>query len=301
MILHTRTRRVGFSLIELLVVIAIIAILVSLSLAAAMKIITVMPRTQSNYEIGKLQQSLQAAQQAYNGLQTLPSQLVLYNNLASYNSAAPGTPAYNTGQALNVMFGSRFLRSGSTVSWDGTPQMIGAAANPAYLPNASFTLEGDQALVFYLGGIPTTSGGANQCLGFSNNPVDPTAAGGTRIGPFYQFPSSRLIKLAHTTNGNATNAFFSFVDPYQKNQPYAFFGTTAVNVYSADCPTLGVAPYFQGTQFFNPNTFQIISAGADGQFGPGGASWSTTAGALNAPTRDNQSNFAVGTMATGQS
>jgi prepilin-type N-terminal cleavage/methylation domain-containing protein len=305
MIRSTRKRRAGYTLIELLVVIAIIALLVALSVGAVMRIITVQPRTQASYEIGKLQQSLQTAQQTYQGA-SLPGKLYLDNNIANYRTAAPGTLQFQTALVLGNMFGPRFIKNGATLSngWDGT----GTASGP-------FILEGDQALVFYLGGIPNTNGGANQCLGFSNNPLDPTATGGTRIGPFYQFPSSRLIKWPHPA-GNKSGNFFSFLDPYlpskagNVNQPYAYFGANGPNNYNAagDCPTLVILPYYQTAgvapntyaQYFNPNTFQIISAGADNNFGTGGGVWSSTSGTSDGPTKDNQTNFTKDTLVNPQ-
>jgi hypothetical protein len=183
------------------------------------------------------------------------------------------------------MFPRLMKKTGGTwatvTSWNGGTV---AAADP-------LVLEGQQCLVFYLGGIPSTAGGQNQCLGFSDNPTDPTGATvSKRIGPFYQFDPTRLSL-------SSTNGFFSYLDPYAKGttgQPYAFFGTgTNANSYNStsDCPSLGISPYYQGTQYFNPKTWQIISAGPDRNFGAGGALWTPSGGTSDIPTRDNLTNF----------
>jgi hypothetical protein len=69
-------------------------------------------------------------------------------------------------------------------------------------------------------------------------------------------------------------------------------------------PYFETAPGVQPVRFLNPNTFQIISAGADGVFGNGGA-WNPPQITLDQgwtdilhpqPTKDNQSNFNGGGM-----
>src|SRR5262249_39129224 len=139
-------------------------------------------------------------------------------------------------------------------------------------------LEGDQCLVFFLGGIP----GDKIFLGFSTNQQNPTAAGGERI-KFYEFKPSRL------TNNN--NIFYSYNNPFDEfAKPYAYMGAyRAQNEYNSllnayglgfgvpDCFSLGVNPYAtfwpsapgQVVRFVNPDSFQLISAGADGNFGAG--------------------------------
>src|SRR5262249_55601642 len=147
--------------------------------------------------------------------------------------------------------------------------------------------------VFYLGGVPDSSG---KMSGFSTDPKNPLTGGGDRIGPFFEFQANRLKQL-----GNV--GYFGYVDQFGKGVPYAFFGTTAPNGYSTfggdDCydtvnnvgldgqpGTTAVLPALPGglvlgayydsikataspplTSYFNPNLFQIISAGNDGKFG----------------------------------
>lgn len=158
--------------------------------------------------------------------------------------------------------------------------------------NDGAILSGDQCLVFFLGGI-TDEGG---CRGFSTNPTNPTQKGGSRT-PTYDFEPSRLIR--------GSNGYYSYRDVFGE-QPYAFFSThNTRNGYnrfgSSDCQSLDVWPYVESliptTQYWKPDTFQIISAGADRQFGSGSAlpdrkTWTPqSARTIDPPGRDDQTNF----------
>src|SRR5262245_36947772 len=130
-------------------------------------------------------------------------------------------------------------------------------------------LEGDQCLVFFLGGIPTAN--PPGCLGFSTNERNPAQPGGDRRGPFFegfQANPNRLVQI----HGNA---FYSYLDSYGM-KPYAYFSSHkdkkpgGYNRYGGtDCAALGVWPYAKELnptpQYWNPNSFQIISAGRDGR------------------------------------
>jgi prepilin-type N-terminal cleavage/methylation domain-containing protein len=306
------TRRPAFTLIELLVVISIIAILISLLAAAVMKVLGTGPKVQTQTEISKLHESLQVAAQGYNGLDYFPSKLVLYNDMQKYQTDT-STDAQRTADVLRKMFGPRLLmKTGNTynkVDW------AGRSPRPGTFANDTFTLEGQQCLVFYLGGIPEITGTAPnrqfQCLGFSSNPNEPTelpSASTTkfgRLGPYHQFPSSRLS--TDFSSNNATNRFFCFLDPF--GVPYAFFGTTGANnsyidycPNAKDLPPTGTGqaphPYYQGsganTKYFNPSTWQIISAGPDKIWAvnTSGYQWDPTQGATDKYTKDNMTNFA---------
>ena len=84
-------------------------------------------------------------------------------------------------------------------------------------------------------------------------------------------------------------------------QTYGYFSCyKTVNGYgrygSTDCPTLGggILPYGVTGAFLNPSTHQIISAGRDKTFGPGGAWVAATASDFyppGSPGADDQANF----------
>jgi hypothetical protein len=179
--------------------------------------------------------------------------------------------------------------------------------------NGPWVLEGEQCLVFYLGGIQSTASGTPQCLGFSTNTMNPAMAGGARKGPYFNFMSSRLVPLS-SVNPNAS-PFFAYVDAWQVTKypppvpanytlrfpkPYAYFSTRGTNNgYSADCPSLGAAPYGDGAGNFTfSNKYQIISAGQDGVFGNG--VWNPAAGPTDQFGRDDQANFSSRILAAGQ-
>ena len=301
-----RQARSAFSLIELLIVIAIIALLVGLTTAAVQRVRIVAVRTQTANDITKLADGLQAAMKRYNDATVLPSKLVLFNQLNRYTTNPPvgETPAdtelrKRSGETLSRMFGPRLLRNGTYVSWDG-------AASPA---DSKTVLEGQQCLVFYLGGVQVTTGSALTCVGFSTDPLNPMKLGGERNWPFFDFKSARLLS-ANAPFAFGTNAFFVYLDPYRKAgdplaKPFVYFSTTnAPNNYSpygsSDCPSLGIAPYQSAAGFVNPSGFQIVSAGENGKFGIGGTTFDPKFGSSDPDTIDNQTNFSQTVLAAPQ-
>jgi hypothetical protein len=167
-------------------------------------------------------------------------------------------------------------------------------------------LEGDQCLVFFLGGIPS-NGAIPACLGFSTNPTDPTSPLNSQSGLLFEFESSRLVALHR-------NRFYSYLDPY-RNQPFAYFSSYGIrNGYNrywsqfrnSDCPMLGVWPYAASlgppVEYLNPNSVQIVSAGTDRQFGAGavlpvGQAWTpATAHQIDRAGSDDLSNFCDGVL-----
>ena len=135
----------------------------------------------------------------------------------------------------------------------------------------------------------------NSCIGFSTNATNPMLTTGAFNAPYFDFPASQLFAVPSQTENLRSSKFYTFVDPY--GSPYAYLssrgGAGGVNnTYSADCSLLpypnangalagfaNVIPYQripasnQQTNFYNPQGFQIISAGyetivASGQFSP---------------------------------
>jgi type II secretory pathway pseudopilin PulG len=302
-----KTRRhwqTAFTLIELIVVVIIIVLIMSLLLVGVFKALDKGNEAKARSEVSQLSQAIQAFLTRYN-VPYIPSRIRLYNSLSFTTSFPPpatqtsydlslipsgmpgaGTPnnplEYDSFQYLNRVW-PRLGSTTSTVSWSFTP-------TPAMSP-FSWDLEGEECLVFFLGGIPGSGAAGFVCQGFSSTPSDPTAisAGAivSPVPPSFNFPSNRLIIRSGQTGG-----FFSFADPYGWGTPYAYFssyktangynryfGTTLVAGLS-DCASIqptqnphGVWPYAeaQGTasQFLNPTSFQIICAGKDGVFGMG--------------------------------
>lgn len=284
-----RENRSAFTLVELMVVILIIAILVSLLAAAVMKVMAKIPEVQTSTEIAQLSLSLEAFMGDYGLTSTPPSALVL-------NEFAP----LGVGDSKTVAFLQQaFGRTLGPTDWNGNGVIDGPA------PPSGWILQGQQCLVFYLGGIPntlqmaTTPGTPPSPQGFSPNPANPAliTPGIRTKGPYFPFVTTRLVPVP------ANGGFFYYQDPWQVKvsangfgpMPYAYFSSSGNNNgYSSadingfsflDCngitftDALGLhfpLPYwtaqspvapFLPSAYMNSNTFQIISAGKDGKFG----------------------------------
>jgi prepilin-type N-terminal cleavage/methylation domain-containing protein len=284
------SQRGGFSLIELLVVILIITLLISLTASAVFKTLNKIADVQNTREISDAQTGLVNFMQKFGVDRPPPSRLVLFPRANLYTGATFGPQLEGDSlQYLEMAF--RGLKN-STSPFQSAGPGTGIQWNQNIpLSDNGMVLEGDQCLVFFLGGIQVSSGTLNECLGFStdrNNPMNPA---GDKIQPFFEFKAERLVTLKAAPNGprklvNVGNAaglpFFSYLDAYGK-QPFAFFSSykkadnynryvnTSVSPPTgfSDCDSLGVWAYNNGIKYQNSETFQIISAGRDGQFGQG--------------------------------
>jgi prepilin-type N-terminal cleavage/methylation domain-containing protein len=249
--------RTAFTLIELLVVIAIIAVLVALTSAAVFKILGRGPEVQTTNDITQLANALGAFKAKYGSYP--PSRIRLFRSGSSYTGSQLDQDSKQYLQSVFPGLASFWAAGNAVQGWGGTQD--GA------------TLTGDQCLVFFLGGVQTNAGGVNGCLGWGTG-NDPTVITATST-PMFNFQSNRL-----TTQFN-TNGFFSYLDGWGK-QPYIYFSSyywknaNSYNRYgSTDAPPgYSIQPCFTATapvmRYVNPQTFQIISAGADTNFGPGG-------------------------------
>jgi general secretion pathway protein G len=277
-----RRQRLGFTLIELMIVIVIIGILVGLLLAAVSKVQVKVSEVQVRNDISQLSQAIQSFKTQYNLTIPFPSKIRLYeSNTPGYNvSVVAGVPAnqleYDSAQFLQRVWPRLSLSTTSnptttTVDWNGNG-MIDAG----YVD-----LEGEECMVFFLAGIVTVKNGLPVGTGFSTNPLNPAyhvASGGDVVGPFFEFPSARLVAGPSQASKTGVGPFYVFVDGYGTNA-YAYFSsyghTNGYNRYFStlgvsDCAVLSTWPLCQATgTYLNPDTFQIISAGRDTIFGTG--------------------------------
>lgn len=298
------SKRSAFTLVELMVVILIIAILVSLVSSAVLKALGKIPEVQTRTEIAQMSVALQAFMSAYNVPDPPPSTLVL-------NETAPLTSpnaAYLTrvfGRNLGAITPSNPTGG---VDWNGDGTTSGI-----------WTLQGQNCLTFFLGGIPNTAAVASGLppapQGFSTNNMNPGQAGGKRNGPYFTFVTSRLVPVV------AIGGFYYYQDPWQVKvstngigpMPYVYFSSYGINNgYSiTDCASVtsvagtSALPYWTAgtgasgsTTFTYSNTFQIISAGKNGVFG--GGLWIPASGAVGAGA-DDQANFSGSLLGAGQS
>jgi len=307
---NPESRRGGFTLIELVVVVAIIAILTGMLLAGVMRAKQAGIRTQIRDEVSQMTAALAQfkadMKKAGSGNVNVPSYLLIKED-GSYNLA--NKLELDSFNFFKGCFPKCDLRgpfvSGKYIGldWSGTGKR-----------NGVYYLEGWQCLVFCLGGVPfidPSTGTVTGMKGFSTNPIDPTdwtnptnpSQPRPTLGPFYTFEPKRLNTTVSTKFIMQPNIAFSnqifpgYNDPY--GTPYAFFSSySSKNGYNrygtTDCASLvgtdpksgqqvpAPYPYYQSVSatnvvtYHNPDTVQIISAGKDMLFGPGGL-WPATA------------------------
>ncbi len=208
-----------------------------------------------------------------------PSCLFLCENGSQYAAVIGGAQgpvnaalAAQTVAFLQQWFGRSFSVTSAICDWNGNGN-----------PNEMYVLEGEQCLVFYLGGIPISTASGVSMTGFSPNvvvspanpmgPATPASAGTQRKGPYFNFNPARLRPVG---------SFPVYVDDWsiKTPKPYAFFSSAGkINGYNpvtsavgGDCASIAAWPYFEMTaagtaNFTNNNTYQIISAGKDVMFG----------------------------------
>lgn len=281
----TTHRRSGFTLLELLMVIAVIAILVAL-LTAALQGVRIKARiAQVGSEISQLDTAVTKFNSTYN-----------IDPPSSLNIPAAG----GTWTAID--------RSKVRAIW---PQ-FDFTTNGGLGNTTAKSLCGAECLVFFLGGFPLTSGTKTSMTGFSKNPITPWSAAGTnREGPYFEFDSGRLVDL----DGDA---FPEFLDPLPaQTAPYQYYASQGksyvINNTSAPeqfniLPVAANNPqkiYLKsekvGTVGKNvpqrSESFQIISPGLDGIYGPGGiyTDGSELTGARSTEA-DNITNFSAGPL-----
>jgi prepilin-type N-terminal cleavage/methylation domain-containing protein len=303
---HGGPRRAGFSVIELLVVIAIIAILSGLLLSAVQRTREAARKTTVVNDIQQMSTAIGAFKSKYR-VDYVPSQIVLHENMGAYGNTQLEQDSLDFIKRVWPHIPTSGLNPPASgpvpirVNWSGRQPF-----NPQNA-NQSFTLQGDQCLVFFLGGIPrdVVVNGVNIQVpsGFSSNPADPTNTAGVEQ-PFFAFDTSRLVSLhgnrfpsyldGYSTGGTAPLPYLYFSNyglPNGYNKYGAVFPagsgalTGSYNGLGNDCQaalqsTTGLARFYVYQEsapvqtggvwkyrFHAPNGFQIISAGRDRSFG----------------------------------
>src|SRR5262249_54740952 len=148
------------------------------------------PQVTTRTEIGQLDNAIAAFQAKFAVKGPFPSKLRLCKKVGDYNQNNQlDKDSYEFIHRMFPRIDDTVWGNGNGFDWNGQ----GAT-------NSAVTLDGDQCLVFFLGGIPDL--GSRTCQGFSTNPRNPTdLSTNDRIGPFYEFKSNRLV---------ARNGYFSY-------------------------------------------------------------------------------------------
>ena len=323
-----RLARQAFSLIELMIVITIIAILMSLLLVGVQAARTAARVASVTVEFKNMEKSI-ADFKAKFGSEP-PSGIVLFEAIAGWTGSTPSSAAVSRSRALIRQI------------WPDFDFTIARDINGDGDLTDTITLNGAECLVFFLGGVnstnvvdrtgttigtvgaPITSWAP---LGFSTNPANPFARGGSRLGPYHDFNIGRLINRDGATDAEGLPEYLdplpgqlnpilyasSYGGKGYRDADVQLTGTSTYNAYATP-PTVFSYVYrrYTGTTYpasvanftaapaFNAKSCQLISPGVDGEYGWGGVL--NTGMQLieprpeRSPERDNITNFKGGTL-----
>ncbi|QDU93035.1 type II secretion system protein [Lignipirellula cremea] len=228
---HLRKRPGGFTLVELLVVITIITILAGLTTVGIGAAIRSAHKAAIALEINELSRAVEA----------------YYTKFGDY---FPATVNLTNPSSANAIAFNKHLRKAFRNHTETPTSLTAALGNTS--PGA--TLDAAETMVFFLGQAPTS---------LKLNPKLPVSGAGNPIALF-TFNETRILD----PDGDG---FFSYYPKYGDGTFLAYFDHSSYAVTSFTQSGKGtVSPYFKSNtanDFINPETYQIISAGLDGQFG----------------------------------
>lgn len=288
-------RRGGFTLIEMLVVIGIIILLVGLLLPAVQKARDAATRARCKNEISGMTSAIENFRSTYD-VKYIPSYFILTDNYAIQPGDSPQTiAAKNESREFYAkVWPMAFI-----------PGVRGRTPLPQ---NTVITLDGNQLLLFLLGGVPPASNPPpptglwpvtfqGNRSGFLNSPSNPFGfANGTlnsppqanmakNGGPFFDFDLRRIDSVFghyHDVYWRPTN---DVNDPQIGMSVYYYFSSKHGNdysywgaVYSQVSPGInsqggygGMNPHIgMDGKYVETNGYQIVSAGKDQVPSPGG-------------------------------
>ena len=286
--------RAGFTLVELVIVVAIIGILAAIITPAVMRSFGAARDAKVKVEITQLASAVTAFKATF-GVEP-PSRIVLFEGAA--DGADSGGNDWDDYTTYSVGGEAKRSRAWIKRLWTRFDFSAARDLNGDGDSTDVYQLNGAECLAFFLGGPCIQVGGRLAPQGFSKNPQNPFAppltTGESREGPFFEFDSARLT--------NVTGGYFpEYLDSLpDQTVPYVYFssydgqGYDAADGISINSVTLN--PYYSVTEdtnlngtldtgedritspastisvieYFNPRSFQIISAGVDNMHGTGG-------------------------------
>lgn len=195
----------GFTLVELIVVIAIILVLMALTLGVIQRAMVALEDAKASREIKLLDQACEQFKATFNHYP--PGRIMLCEDMRGYYAAindhlcqmhfqhdvthqrALAYLASKSIEFLQAIFPGIDLNAGHDWNGDGV------------IDDRQYYLTGDEALVFFLGGMRYGKGavdprGSNRTgpLGFNTDKTNPTRrTTGARLGPYFEFDESRIV------------------------------------------------------------------------------------------------------------
>lgn len=317
--------RSGFTLIELLVVIVVIAILAALLFPAITGAVQTAREAAVVTDIANFQSDFVSFKQRFGMMP--PSFVVLPENSDLWDDDWTASPPVAGITDLHRRSSRALIRQlwpEFDFLYGGTTAMPGMLdINDDGDTTDVLVLNGAESLAFFVGGVPdrvdTNSDGVDDAwklVGFSANPQMPfDRAGGNRVGPFGNFFVSRLVDVDSDMMPEYCDPFPGQRTPYQYLSGYEEGGgsrpfgldydpSSATNPSTVDdeliASPLGLSDgYWVSSSGSRPDYFsqgQMISPGADGDFGTGGNYNGSGVPSGRAAERDNITSFKNGRL-----